>query len=282
MTISPTDITIRIVSVLLAIVLTIWLPFYWIFIVALILGQGHFILAYVYQIEGKHLGWKKFLVLVAIFALVCWFGLHTSYVLFTAVIGVAFMIHFCMDEIRLLSGKHTLFTTLEALPLILIYGGIILDIFFNAHLFWYALALSIPVLLVYVFLSLRYHRTPNAVSALFLGYLLVTLLLYGLAQGLSSWSLFQWFIGIAFVHYFIWYAIYWFKLRHEPARRTTYVMRVALIIGLLGVGVVAWSLGPVSILALLFSPIMFDVWVTMHGASTVRFREYVAAFRLSS
>ena len=281
MTLPRVDFVIRVVSILLALALGVALPLIPFVIVGIVLGQGHFFLSYIYQIEGKHMSMRKLTILVALFAGMWWLASVISLDVLVVLVGLGFMVHFTMDEIRLLSGKHSLYSTLEGLPLVLVYSAMISDAFLHSMFFPYACAASVLILAVYAFLALRAHRRPNALSYLLFGYLAVSLVLYGAAHVFAPTKQIQWFVGLGLVHYFIWYGYYWFKLKARPAALTIYTVRVLVLNLVLVIGVLFWLHSSAALLALFFSPTAFEVWIAMHGFATFRLRDYGAAVRLS-
>src|SRR6185295_8252965 len=141
-------------------------------------GFGHFGLAFRYQAEGKHLTHTKLLILAVSFVLIMVIAFTEPFTILIFINGIGFITHFCLDEARLLNGKHSLYTTLEALPFLVFVTGI----FAEAYLIedWYTPAMLIAgiTVLIYVALMIRSGRIPNATSYSFYAWGLITFVAY--------------------------------------------------------------------------------------------------------
>lgn len=260
----------------------VWLaPLPLVLAAGIVLGQGHFLLAYWYQADGGKLGSRKVLYLLAALAAVAYVGSVVPFPVFGFLTGAGFLIHFAIDEARIVGGKHSLYTTLETLPFFIVFVGVLA----NGHLHqdWFApvLALAALAVLTYAGLCLAKKRFPNATSYVFYGWTLLTLFAYVGTHGDPALAArVAW--GIIIVHYFVWYGIYWFKLSAKPAERTLYVLRSVLLNALLIFVAAVWYQGVTPVFALLFTPLAFNVWTLMHGFSTLRPEEFVRSARLSA
>lgn len=264
---------IRIGSVALAAVLACLLAPPQMLLAMVVFGQGHFLLAYLYQFEGGHLGPRRLIVLAAVLALVWWVGCHIPLEVFGFLTGLGFLIHFSIDEARLLNGAHSLFTSLEAIPFIAIYGAIIAQAYLGITVMPFAMLIAILAVVVYGVLCRQYRRKPNATTYAFIGWTLLSLVLYLCVDQVFSIPAIVWFWGLVIVHYAIWYAVYWYKLQHRHEIRTRYVWRVVLLnVGLM-LAAYVWLAGRAPFLALIFAPLAFNVWTFMHGLASLRKQE---------
>src|SRR5690242_3105320 len=96
----------------------LYLPFSDFMLAGVVLGQGHFMLAYLYQAEAKKLPRRKLALLAGGFAFFVWliYTLPPAWGAFVA--AVAFLIHFGVDEIRLTTNQYSVYAALEVIPFI--------------------------------------------------------------------------------------------------------------------------------------------------------------------
>ncbi|MGH7175724.1 MAG: hypothetical protein ACREGR_05210 [Minisyncoccia bacterium] len=265
-------IGIRVVALMVAFAFVLLLPPYPLWLAVVVLGQGHFFLAYLYQIEAGKWTPRRTAILFAWFALILWALVQFPVVVAAFITGVGFLVHFALDEARLLSEKPTLYTTLESMPFVALYSALLSDALLKTHLFWPVFFGALGIIALYGIVVIARRRKPNAASYAFAGWFLVTLVVHALWPTAPSFPLI-FFWGLVLVHYSIWYGVYWFRLEKQPARRTDYIQRVALVNVFLVLPLFLWTLGGVSFLFLLFAPIMFDVWTFHHGIASLRGNE---------
>jgi hypothetical protein len=274
-------IIVRVGSVLVAVGLALILPAALLFVVLVAFAQGHFALAYIYQAEGGKLPLRKVIILLGLLAFLIWVALMLPLPVFTFITAIGFLIHFAIDEPRFMKTRHSLFTTLEALPFIIMYSSIIADVTFAVHTFPIALALSLVVLCIYAAVAVVRKRRPNIVSYFFLGWFLVTLaanaIYYSQPSYVVAWV---WFDCLVITHISMWYGSYWFKLARKPVIRMEFVLRacvincVFLFLGYL------WTIGLVPLFFVLFAPASYYVWTFLHGFATFRKAEWIDSLSL--
>ncbi len=274
-------ILVRTLSIALAIGLAFVVSPQLLFLIVVILGHGHFMLAYIYQAEGGHLKSRKMLILVGCMLALSWLSLLISITLFAFITGFITLLHHAVDEIRFMNVKHSLYTTLESLPFIFVYTSIFADASFHSSTFWFANVLVLAVIVVYATLCVRTKRSPNVSSYASLVWLCITLAASVFYQLHPSYAnAWLWFDALVLVHYFTWYGFYWFKLMNKTFVQTEYVLRAAIInIVFLILGVL-WLTGGVPILGVLFAPAAFLAWSLLHCIGTYRNYEWATSLKL--
>jgi hypothetical protein len=280
---SPLSIAIgiRVVSVVLALVLVCLLPQQAMLFAVIVLGWGHFLLAYIYQAEGGHLGYRKIAFLAAMLVFFTWAGLTLPTAVFSVLTTIAFLLHFAIDEPRLLGTKHSIYTTLEALPFVLIYSALLLQVLLNSHNFFLACGLVVLILVGYAWLSYKNKRKPNRTSYSYLAWLLLTIGVYIVSFTIPTVTILQLFAGLVIVHYLIWYGFYWFKLINKTFIQREYVLRAVLINILVAIFASFWLIGAAPIFSLFFTVTAFNVWTFLHGVSSTRTDELMSSVQVS-
>ena len=279
----------KLLSLGLALVLVVWLDWRSVIRLMIVLGQGHFFLAYFYQARAgkiRPLYVASYLFWSALILLVYW--AHPFAAGLTAVATVYFAWHMAVDEfyltqlpLRLGQSPLHLGRWLEMLPLMLVYAAAIVDAML-AHGVWRefpelmgpALQCTSLGLLAYVALiALRGYR-PDGRSCYFLvaGGLLDVAAKFGWLQQVPAPKLSSFII---LFHYFSWYLHYYLSL--EAVRKRAYLGHVllvnALVLGLYGIfGVqgVGW---------LLFQEQNFYLGTLMHLISSTRRGDLLGVLR---
>lgn len=277
------DLIIRAVSVVL-VPLSVFLvqggPL--IFTMAIVLGQGHFFLAYLYQAEAGKLTRERIVYLVAAFFFLLWAVFTLPYLIASLLTALIFGVHFCLDEARLLNGRHTLFTTLESLPFFILYGGMYADmIFVLPSLFYATICVALIALLVYrIVAQYAGHRATKSTYTFMIwaAFAFGLYLAYHLIAPANTLSWF-WFalMSMVLLHYYIWYGVYWYKLASAPKARRLYVARAVAINALLILLAFIWVEGPFPPLSFLFAPLFFNLWTYLHIIASFRKGEFKAA-----
>ena len=154
-------ISIRLFSIVFALVTAVTLPQSFLLLVLVVLGQGHIFLAYLYKVEGGKMTREQYIVTFAILLAIIWLGFHIPLNLFGYLTAFGFLIHFSFDEARLLNGKNSIYTVLEMIPFILLYAAAGAEGYLGIYLFPQACALAGAVMALYLVLSIRNKRKPN-------------------------------------------------------------------------------------------------------------------------
>ncbi len=276
-------ILVRVISVIITIAVALILPFKLMAFTVIVLGQGHFLLAYWYQAEAGKLDGRKIALLSGGFSFLLWLVLLVPVSYYNFITGAGFLLHFALDEGRLLNKKHSVYTALEALPFMLIYGAMIAEGYLSLHILPYMAGLSVLAIICYVVLCVRNKRAPTTTSYAFFSWAVLSIILYFLAQKFVPGYAIMWFWGLILVHYLIWYAVYWFKLSErteQKPQRTEYIWRVVALNLALVFLAVLYLLNVIPLLDLLFGVGAFNVWTLMHGFSSIRPKELRDLFRI--
>lgn len=263
----------------LALGLVVALDWRSVILVMIVLGQGHFLTAYLYQaLAGKITA--RYLANFVLWGvlIVATYWSHPFPAGLTALATLYFAFHMAVDELYLTrrplqlgeSPMH-LGRALEILPLIALYSAAVSDAMLGRGS-WPGFPLLLPPavllaglgLMAYTLLVARGYR-PDALSAYLLG---AGLLLLGAAQQgwlqrvpapkLSSF--------IILFHYFNWYLHYFLCL--PAARRPAYLRRVTAVNAL--VLVLYFSLGQRGPGWVLFQEQNFYIWTLLHLITSTR------------
>lgn len=254
----------------------------------IVLGQGHFLLAYLYQAWAGKI--RVFYVLNYLFwavLLVLLYWSHPFAAGLTAVATVYFAWHMAVDELylseyplRLGRSPLHLGRLLEMTPFMLVYAAAVLDAML-AHGTWRefpelmgpALQLTPVVLLVYLALIGWGGYRPDARSCYFLvaGGLLDGAAKLGWLQLVPAAKLSGFII---LFHYFSWYVHYYLSL---PAGRGRYVADV-VVVNAVVLALFFWfgAAGPGWIF---FQEQNFYLWTLMHLISSTRRGDVLAMLR---
>ncbi len=272
---------VRVVAVAVAVWLAWYLPAQMLLYAMIALGQAHFVLAYWYQADAGKWNLRKLSFVIALVGLSLWLLTILPLMVFVFVTGVLFLVHFALDEIYLLGGKVSLYTTLECLPFLFLYSGLLSDTMLGTETFLLSLIASGIALLILCVVSLERKRMPNALSGVYLVWAVMTLGACLVFQSFGSGNSIVWFLTLIGVHYGVWYGAYWFRLRGKSDRQRTYLWRsIGVNIAMLFL-IFVWLIQLLPPLALLFAPSLFYVWTVIHILTSVRLADIQALLRFS-
>src|SRR5665213_1547651 len=91
---------VRIVALVITAVIVVFAPAPGVLLAVIVIGQGHCLLAYLYQAESGKLPPKKLAFLAFSLALLCLIGFFVSLSTFYFCVATFFLIHFSLDEVR--------------------------------------------------------------------------------------------------------------------------------------------------------------------------------------
>ena len=277
------DLIIRVVSVALVPVSVLLVrggPL--VFTMAIVLGQGHFLLAYLYQAEAGKLTKQRIVSLVAAFFFLLWAIFTLPYLIASLLTALIFGVHFCLDEARILNRRHTLFTTLESLPFFLLYAGMYADmIFVIPSLFYATVCVALIAALVYRIVAQYAGQKSSKSTYTFAAWAVCAFGLYLAYHLIAPTNTLTWFwfalMSMVLLHYYIWYGVYWYKLASAPTARRLYVARAVAINALLVLLAFIWIKGPFPPFSFLFAPLFFNLWTYLHIIASFRSGEFKAA-----
>lgn len=257
----------------------------------IVLGQGHFLIAYLYQYKAGKMT-KPYLA-VAVTSLVAVTGLYLSfpnYRVLVAVTTVYFLVHMLLDELYLLrlpmelhrSPMH-LGRLLEMTPILLLYSTRVIDSLFSRFsrgphtLEEVSLTLSWCSLGALVLLGILGRYRPDWRSLYFLGW-----------SAFLFWAVYTgWFHRvptgkltgfIIIYHYLAWYFHYFLQLKAGP-KRVTYLRRV-VVLNAVVLGIFAlW--GQQGVGRFLFQNDYFYIWTLLHLITSTRLGDIKRLFTIS-
>lgn len=259
------------VSFLVALISVALLDPYQVTIAFIVLGQGHFLLTYLYQWKAGKIG-VIYLFLYAFALLVLWAGfalipdpLSWSYL----IAGTIFSIHFFVDEMHINKMTLSLEQKLVGFAFVLMYSGLLFDALyaFEAPLLLSALAFvaCLPLAIEKIL-----TRRISGAEMFFFGSVLV------LAALLYSQISIHITLALGFIilfHYVRWYLFYFFRFIEEEGRPR--FGRYLIDVGITNVLVVAlfvayFYLPQLSFLRFLFKPEYFFAWTILHVLFSIR------------
>lgn len=229
------------------------------------LGQGHFLLAYLYQWKAGKVSYRG----AAFFAVaaICFFALALSGVRFEwfiTLVAAFFFMHHVYDETTLTGLAQTRFRPLEQLLIIAPASALMADSAFGTNLFLWSLWLNAALVGALIILSARGKHDFDVLSAYFA---IATLTIVGVGWALPDTRASQLVTsGIILFHYVCWYLFYYARLRQNPVRRTAYVRDVilvhAVVLPLFLAFIFDWR--GAYWLSFIFAPVSFYVWAALH------------------
>ena len=279
----------------LALALTLGLVSYYpwqqVVLLYIVFGQGHFLIAYLYQYKaGKMTG--SYLATAAIsLALIC--GIYFTWPnekLLVAITTIYFLAHMLLDEMYLLRlpmdlgrSPMSLGRLLEMSPILLLYSARVVEALFSSvtrgsfsfgrvclAASWLAvLALMGLVLAKQYKLDVRsiYFLSASA----FLLWAFHTRWLYSIPTGKLT--------GFVIIyHYLCWYFHYFLQLKSGVKKRT-YISRVLVVNAIVISAFLYW--GKAGIGKFFFQRDFFYIWTLLHLITSTRPKDVKQAFRVS-
>lgn len=235
-----------------------------------VMGQGHFLLAYLYQWRAGKIGATY----ISIYAFVLGaLLLGLVYVpfpyLWTFVFaGSVFSIHFVMDELFISGLVPSLERVLLCAAFAVSYSILLVRSAYGVTI--PGVAIFVALLLVPRVLQAIREKNIAAPEMFCLSGIVILMCLWFVPKAITLAAVLGFII---FLHYTRWYFYYFFKLRErgDMARMKKYVWDVVGINALVFTGLFAfWSYPMFSFLGYLFLPTYFYIWTIMHVVSSVR------------
>ena len=236
-------------------------------------GQAHFLASYFYQYRVGKIN-KSYLSLYLIGIVLLWalFIYQRRFDLLILFAGVIFLFHFLQDEIFISEKKYSIFTSLEIIPIIIIFSGFVIDIVLGTKMILYFFLLSLSFFIFYFLFAYVKRYKLNYLSSYFI---LGTLLLYFLYFLEVSIPL-EFLLGsIIILHYSDWYIHYYFKVKDDKKERSLYLKSMFIInFAVLALFLVYFFSNSNNVLFYFFSVYYFYLWTLMHIFSNVRLDAY--------
>lgn len=259
------------VSFLLALVSVVLLDPYQVTIAFIVLGQGHFLLTYLYQWKAGKVG-ITYLSLYALALCALWAGfafipdpLSWSYL----IAGTIFSIHFFVDEMHINKMALSLEQKLVGFAFVLMYSGLLFDALYAFEAPLLLSALAFVACLPLAIEKIR-ARSISGAEMFFFGSILV------LAALLYSQISIHITLALGFIilfHYVRWYLFYFFRFIEEEGRSR--FRRYLIDVGVTNALVIALFVGyfylpQLAFLRFLFRPEYFFAWTILHVVFSIR------------
>lgn len=252
------------VSLVVATYMVMWMPAFYLTKAVVFLGQGHFLLAYLYQYKAGKIGVRylvSYAVASAVLLALCFLVPHPAQWL-PILAGVIFSVHLLGDELYIAGIERTRLVTWFLGAFIALYA---LVLFSSAYMLsipgWLIGLVLLPVLYV------AYQRTRSGTWSLLEVLLLlgVAHFVYALMVQARPKEVFVIFAFTIIAHYVRWYLFYWSKLSERLDMRAVYVRDVVAVHAVIGILFGAYVIeGYAGSMQLLFDPTLFYVWTILH------------------
>lgn len=236
----------------------------------IVMGQGHFLLAYLYQWRAGKIGWRYGALYAIVFS-----GLLIAYQfipepkLWTFLIaGSIFAIHFFVDEYFLAKIALSLERILLGVVFVGLYGALLLRALYFFEIPYVLATVAILLLIPLGAQALR----ERALSVVDLAFMLASGVLVVLLVNPQVLSLHAALGSIILAHYMRWYLHFYARLKtnSDQSRLKKYLVDVAvvnaLVITLFGVYVMFQD----SFLRFAFEPTFFFIWTILHVLFSIR------------
>lgn len=242
-----------------AVAAAIALPFHYLVHAFIIVGQAHFLMAYLYQYRGKRMDRRYLLAALAIgVSLVTYFVVYGELLPLLIVISLLFSFHFAWDEIALHDEDMT-------------RGRLTTVIGFTASFFLLTLLFAFPqvswlpgaaigVALGTICLRFLLERAKPARGELYIWFVQALLFMIALSFGLPGHVL----AVIVLIHVANWYIAYGVRLSSNPTRARTYWKEVVLLLLISTILFFVYMELRIPALAILFGLGPYYAWAIAH------------------
>lgn len=234
----------------------------------IVVGQGHFVIAYLYRFKAKKV--SRTLVFSYGAAVVLFAGgylLTRDNLLLAAVTSIYFAWHMLSDERHLMGGRATLQGLLEILPVLLMLGAYELEHLYALEGVGLTFGLSLSLWMIRLALAPSKQWKSDAISAYFAGAWLILAGLFLAGRRIPADTLWG---AIILYHYLNWYLFYGIRFTGQPERMRPYLRDVLTVNGLMLIGFFVWRGGYAPFLDLWFGQNAFYVWTCLHLVFTTR------------
>lgn len=238
-------------------------------VVYIIVGQGHFLLAYLYMYKANKINLKKIVLYFTIFISFLFFFLTVfDRHILLLVTATYFIIHYVLDSF-FLNKKHINFYQLPILALPFLWIGAI-------RLSIYAFHIDLSNTLIYLF-PLSFIFIPFIVKKI--DQITLLFILFPLAVYLSilfkiDWVLFH-FLHILFIsHYLMWYFYIYFSKDKLFLKRFFVNFSILHVLLIFLAILYLYSKGNLFLGGFIFSDDYFYIWTLMHFVATFRISDF--------
>lgn len=246
------------------------IPFEWIWIGLVVLGQAHFLTAYLYQYKGKKMNLRYLLsAALLLLAAIAYFSLGAGLLPILLAAATLFTAHFALDEFTL----HGEALSLGRMPTVIGFVTLHLSFLIAALFPMLAGVTSITALVFLAAVAARLFLSPTPISPAerYLWFVGSILFLFAFVFELPGQ-----FLGvILLLHFMNWYVGYGDRLKGKPERSRAYWTEVWVLLVAMFALYGTYALAGLSALSLLFEPMYFYAWAIAHivlSFMTVTFR----------
>jgi hypothetical protein len=269
------DPTFFVPSLLITILFVLVLSPKSLFIFMILLGQGHFMLAYLYKHFAGRLERRDLVMLLGLILLVgcgcfavVYFPFLFPYLIFLTLI--IFIFHSTLDEMKIFEIGD------RGLRQRILFSSVILYVpLLMAYLFNIGKGVTIPLLIISALLTVSMLSSKLKViqgKVFFCVFLAISFFIPVILTLFPVISLYTLSGGIILYHYVRWY-LYYFTKTNDKKTYVPIVLWVNISVFLLGI---IHNLSPgVLHLYLLFDPVFFYGWTIVHIVATFSMREIV-------
>lgn len=236
----------------------------------IVLGQGHFLLAYLYQWRAGKIGWRYgALYATAFSALLIAYQFIPEPKLWTFLIaGSIFSVHFFVDEYFLAKIAWSIERILLGIVFVGLYGVLLLRALYFVEIADAAPVIALLLLVPLVAQSIR-ERSLQLVDAVFMlaAAVLVVLLVQPYVISLHA------ALGCTILaHYVRWYLHFYgrFKTNPDQSRLKKYLIDVAIVNALVIAFFGVYGMFEDSFLRYAFEPTFFFIWTILHVLFSIR------------
>lgn len=227
----------------------------------IVLGQGHFLLTYLYQYRGGKCTGRYLVAYAGALPLVFWFAHLVSPAVLLTVTALVFAVHYFYDEVRILTHENHALPLTALVPAVLIYTSYMLVEQFALNLFPITLGIS-AVLLASTVIRFGWRALWHPAIIVCNGTAGLLLILYLSAYTIPS----ELILGAIIIHHYTtWYIFQYRKLRTHTPRLSQYVTDVLTVnVALVSLFVLYATNTGCPILQYVFEPQYFYAWTILH------------------
>ena len=237
----------------------------------IVLGQGHFIGAYIYQFLAGRLAWWKVVLYASLFVLLWAMFINTrSLNLLLALTAVVFSAHFIWDSSRILGNRELLPAVITRLPPFMFFSAFVVERIYGTQLILFATLFTVLMFGVYIFCIALKRFRYDASDLLFIGGTFGFWLLITINQNLSTWIAFGFII---LYHYIQWYVFYWKRCANDKEKLHKYIRNILISNAVAILAFFFWKISNTSgVMKYFFEPEHFYLWTLVHIVSCIRFK----------
>lgn len=252
------------VSLVVAAYMVMWMPGFYLTKAVVFLGQGHFLLAYLYQWKAKKIGLRYLTSYGVIMAALLFLYVHVPHPAqwLPIVAGVLFSVHLLGDELYIAGIERTKLVTVYLGSFIALYALVLASSAYSIAVAVWVIALCLLPIFYVAYRRTIDQRWSFLEMLVLLG---VAHFVYALVTQARPTEVFVIFAFTIIAHYVRWYLFYWSRLSDRHEARSVYVRDVVLVHVILGVLFVAYLVeGYTGSMSILFDPTLFYVWTILH------------------